>query len=379
MAEATLIITGHNQGTLPKYKCIDNQTLKTHKAIESNQYSKTTKEFVSSGYNHKKQQLKIVNPSTLLECKKNEVGEIWINGPHVTKGYWNKEDVNKEVFNAKVANSDCKKTFLRTGDLGFLDDNNAIFITGRIKDTMIINGKNIYPQDIESVIELSHEGLRQNFCACFSVSESSEKIIAVVELKRQFLRHYDHSNIIKSIKENLSKYDHHVHEILLIKTNTISKTSSGKLQRYLIKENYLNNRLNIISSSHDEYQNKEDISKQFREPKNKIEEDIISIFKTYLNISDIHPEDSLLSLGIDSLGLAELTFKIEKHFLVSFPIDEILSIESIEQLCAKIEEKQLDKLNNLDINMLQDFLIDFDLKEKILLMQKKKIQLLRTS
>ena len=355
MAEATLIISGHEQGTPPIYKKINKEKLKSNKIEEALTNNTDSKEVVGSGYNHPNQSIKIVNPNSKIECSTNEVGEIWVNGSHITQGYWNKTEVNLETFNAKLKDDESKVTYLRTGDLGFFDNNSALFITGRLKDLMIINGKNIYPQDIETIVELSHEAIRQNFCACFSINKSKEQIIAVAELKRQYLRTNDFTDIIKAM--NLSQHDQAVHEVILIKTNTISKTSSGKLQRFIIKEQYLKNQLHIMANSKTIFDLNSNLEKELRAPKNKIEEEIVNILKKQLNSQNISPEDELLSLGIDSIGLAEISFQIEKIFFVSFTMEEIFSIESIEVLCEKIEEKQLNKINDLDIKDLQEFLL----------------------
>ena len=379
MAEATLIISGHSQGVLPTYKFIDCENLKENNIVEKSSLDNSTKTMVSSGYSHPKQVLRIVNPKTLKECKKNEVGEIWVNGPHVTKGYWNNDTLTNKTFKAKIKYSDCSLNYLRSGDLGFIDNNNALFITGRIKDTIIINGKNLYPHDIETLTENSHEAIRENSCACISIHDNTtEKIVIVAEIKRQFLRDKDHTKILAYINNKLHEQGYNIHDIVLIKTNSISKTSSGKLQRHLIKKNYIENTLSVITSSKLDFENKINPTNNInlRPPKNEIERDVIEIFKECLHHDKVSPEDHLSTLGIDSITFAQLTFQIEHKFFVSLTIDEISMLESIEELCLKIEEKQLDKLSNLDINMLQDFLIDFNQSENT--SQQKQLLKLKT-
>ncbi|MEM9508975.1 MAG: acyl-CoA dehydrogenase family protein, partial [Cyanobacteria bacterium P01_E01_bin.35] len=165
-------------------------------------------------------------------------------------GYWNNKKLTEEKFQARVNNSN--KFYLRTGDLGFIADG-ELFVTGRVKDVIIIRGQNYYPQDIERVVERSHSALRANAGATFSVEiEGKEQLVIVQEVARSFVRKLFGRQRAESKEQELTEeiesaiksavsqeFGLNIYDIQLIKTGSISKTSSGKIQRYLCKENYL--------------------------------------------------------------------------------------------------------------------------------------------
>jgi acyl-CoA synthetase (AMP-forming)/AMP-acid ligase II len=107
----------------------------------------------------------IVDPSSLTECAR--VGEVWVSGEGVAQGYWNRSELTEQTFKAHLSDTG-DGPFLRTGDLGFIKDG-ELFITGRLKDLIIIGGRNHYPQDIELIVEQCHPALRSGCTAAFSV------------------------------------------------------------------------------------------------------------------------------------------------------------------------------------------------------------------
>ncbi len=149
MAESTLLITGGSKQAEPVVKSFDKQSLETDRAIESNSEDATA--LVGCGSNIPGQSLAVVNPNTLRQCGDGEIGEIWAKSESVAQGYWQQADLTEIVFDGRIV--DTKKAgFLRTGDLGFLQDG-ELFVTGRIKDLIIIRGRNHYPQDIELTVD----------------------------------------------------------------------------------------------------------------------------------------------------------------------------------------------------------------------------------
>jgi alkylation response protein AidB-like acyl-CoA dehydrogenase/acyl carrier protein len=186
----------------------------------------------------------IVNPESLYPCQAEEVGEIWVSGSSVARGYWNQPQQTQEAFCAYLATGE--GPFLRTGDLGFLQDC-ELFVTGRIKEIIIIRGHNYYPQDIEQTAEQSHPALRQGSCTAFSIDGEEEQLAVAVEIKREYLRNLDSEAIIEAIRSAISKeYGLQTYAILLLKQGGLPKTSSGKIQRHACKRGYLDNRLEAI-------------------------------------------------------------------------------------------------------------------------------------
>src|SRR5262249_36414763 len=125
--------------------------------------------------------VKIADPETCVECPAGHVGEIWCGGKSIGMGYWKRPKETEETFRAKLATGD--GTWLRSGDLGFVLDG-RLFVTGRLKDLIIIAGANHYPQDIEWTVETSHPHIRPNSSAAFSVMvDGAERLVVVAEVK----------------------------------------------------------------------------------------------------------------------------------------------------------------------------------------------------
>ena len=131
----------------------------------------------------------IVDPRSRRRCADGQVGEVWVHGGSVTRGYWGRLEESDETFRARLADedgTDQPRASLRTGDLGFVDDQ-QLFLTGRLKDVIIIRGGNIYPQDIEATVQHAHSALRPDCGAAFSCeADGEERLVVVHELHKDF-------------------------------------------------------------------------------------------------------------------------------------------------------------------------------------------------
>jgi acyl-CoA synthetase (AMP-forming)/AMP-acid ligase II len=249
LAEATLAVAGCLKAAPPVTFTVQRAALEHNRVVAGCQGGEGTQTLVGCGQSLGDQKIVIVHPETLTKCLPDEVGEIWISGKSVAQGYWNRPEETNQTFRAYVRDTG-EGPFLRTGDLGFLKDG-ELFITGRMKDLIIIDGFNHYPQDIELTVERSHPLLRSGGCAAFSVDVSGEErlvIVAEVEL-RQLKRDpaVDAETIVQSIKRDVAKYHElGVYAVLLLKPGTIPKTSSGKIQRYTCQANFLTGSLDVI-------------------------------------------------------------------------------------------------------------------------------------
>lgn len=171
--------------------------------------------------------VKIVDPATNRACKPGRVGEIHISGPSVSRGYWQKPEVNAEVF---------KDGVLRTGDLGALVDG-ELYITGRIKDTIIIAGKNHYPQDIEATVEQASDQVRPGCVVAYGTDLSDPKLGIVAEVRKPPADGADLATVAQSIARSVGvEHTVPVARVTLIAAGQLPKTSSGKLQRSLTRE-----------------------------------------------------------------------------------------------------------------------------------------------
>ena len=245
MAETTLFISGGLKTVSPVVKQVAKD------ALEQNQIAASTKNdiaknLVGCGETRSDMKVKIVDPQTLIQCPGDRVGEIWVSGKSVAQGYWNQTLATEETFKAYTADTH-EGPFLRTGDLGFIQDN-ELFITGRIKDVIIIRGQNYYPQDIEQTIERSHQALRPGCSAAFTVEiKGTERLVVVQEVERSYLRKLNMKEIVGNFREAVTaEHGLQVYATVLAKPGSIPKTSSGKIQRHACRTKFLNGSLNVV-------------------------------------------------------------------------------------------------------------------------------------
>jgi acyl-CoA synthetase (AMP-forming)/AMP-acid ligase II len=250
MAEAVLFMTGDPGPAGPIYYDVDADAFGWGRIVPARDGESKVTTVACGRTDWLDQEIKIVNPDSCLICAPDEVGEIWISGSHVTAGYWKNPAETEAVFHGYLADSN-EGPFLRSGDLGFMHQG-RLYIGGRIKDLIIIDGTNHYPQDIEFTVENAHPLVRPGCTAAFSIDRNGqERLVIVAELRPHDpageplspdqLRH--------EIRQAVAA-EHGIrsHDIQFIKPRTIPKTSSGKIQRRACRADYLSGRLDRIDS-----------------------------------------------------------------------------------------------------------------------------------
>ncbi|MDJ0687119.1 MAG: alpha/beta fold hydrolase [Xenococcaceae cyanobacterium MO_188.B32] len=247
MAESTLIITGGSKQAKPVIDRFDSKALTENKAVPSTN-SATATTLVGSGQNIPGQKIVIANPDNLTKCNDGEIGEIWATSNSVARGYWQRKEQTAEIFNAHLADTG-DGPFLRTGDLGFLH-NGELFVTGRLKDLIIIRGRNYYPQDIELTVDNSHPAVRIGCGAAFAVEiDGKEQLVITQEVKRSYLRKLNVEEVTKAIRNKVAReHELQPYAVVLLKTGSIPKTSSGKIRRHACKIGFLKDSLNVVGS-----------------------------------------------------------------------------------------------------------------------------------
>ena len=247
MAETTLFVSGGLQSLSPVFYEVNRTQLQKNRIKRVKNQSLDSQTLVGCGQTFF-DQIIIVDPESQIRCQPNQVGEIWVADASVAKGYWNRPDLTEKTFGAKLANTK-EGPFLRTGDLGFFQEG-ELFITGRLKDMIIIRGRNHYPQDIEQTVEKSHPALRANSGAAFAVEiDGIEQLVIAQEVERSFIRKLDVDEVVAAIRKAVSEeHELLVSGVVLLKTASIPKTSSGKIQRHACKQGYLENTLNVVGS-----------------------------------------------------------------------------------------------------------------------------------
>jgi acyl-CoA synthetase (AMP-forming)/AMP-acid ligase II len=244
MAEATLLISAGRRGIGPVTRRIDRAALQRNQIVAPGQaqgQEQDAQTLVGCGRQLAGERLAIVDPETRMPLGPGVVGEIWVAGPHVAQGYWRNPEGTGSVFRVRTASGGAR-CWLRTGDLGFLDEDRELYITGRIKDLIIIRGINHYPQDIEETVQDCHAALRRHCGAAFSVPghNDEEQLVVVQEVERTFRREIAIEEIVASTREAITR-EHEVaaRDIVLIRTGSLPKTTSGKIQRTLTRQMFL--------------------------------------------------------------------------------------------------------------------------------------------
>ncbi len=247
MAEATLFITGGLQHEEPIIKYVDGAALEKNQVLEIAEETSGSKAIVGCGRQWLDMEVLIVNPETLTPCKPHEVGEIWVLGSGIGKGYWEQKQETKDTFQGLLKGTKSPE-YLRTGDLGFLQ-NGELYITGRLKEVMIFWGRYRYPQHVEETVQKSHPALRKNAGAAFAIDkDGAEKLVIVQEVERSYLRSLNLEEIVTAICQSVGEvHEVEVYAIALLKTGSIPKTSSGKIQRRGCSKKFLEGDLNIVA------------------------------------------------------------------------------------------------------------------------------------
>jgi acyl transferase domain-containing protein/acyl-CoA synthetase (AMP-forming)/AMP-acid ligase II/pimeloyl-ACP methyl ester carboxylesterase/acyl carrier protein len=339
MAESTLIITGGNKQKEPIIRIFDSKNLEQNLAISvnvrSNRFSdypqekestNNTTNLVSSGNNLPQQKIAIVSPETLTKCDDGIIGEVWTQSDSVAKGYWGRKELTEYSFQAKLKGE--TGYFLRTGDLGFILAG-ELYITGRLKDLIIIRGRNHYPQDIELTVDTCHPAIRQGSGAAVAVEiDGEERLVIVQEIQRSYLRNLDVTEVTAAIRRAVIQH----HElpptaIILLKTGSIPKTSSGKIQRHACKAGFLDGSLNFVGEWHEGIQ---------QNSNTKIENKDRSTFsktRTNINRQVANIRDWLLTQLSERLGLPPAEIDIDEPF-ANYGLDSLQAV----RLSADLED-----------------------------------------
>jgi acyl-CoA synthetase (AMP-forming)/AMP-acid ligase II len=246
MAEATLFVTGGDYKQAPVVKYVQKAALEKNRVVFAKEAKEGVKTIVGCGRTWLDTKVAIVNRETLTQCANHQIGEIWVSGGGVGKGYWNLSEETERTFRAYLKDTG-EGPFLRTGDLGFVHDG-ELFITGRCTDLMVLWGFNHYPQYIEETVEKCHPALRMSAGAAFTVEVAGEdRLVIVNEIDRAYRQSLVVDEVVEAIRWAVFQ-DHFidVYAIALLKTGSLPKTSSGKVQRKVCQEKFLEGSLDVV-------------------------------------------------------------------------------------------------------------------------------------
>jgi len=341
MAENTLIASGGLKSALPVLQTFHRDALEHNRVIQAKVESPDGQTLVGCGHVLRDQQIAIANPETLTRCASNQVGEIWISGASVAQGYWQQPVGTEYTFQAYLADTG-EGPFLRTGDLGFLQDG-ELFVTGRLKDLIIIRGRNHYPQDIELTVEQSHPALRPSAGAAFSIEvNDEERLVVAQEVERTYLRKLNLDEVVGAIRQAVWKqHELQVYAVLLLKTADIPKTSSGKIQRRACRQGFLEESLPVIDCSildvdlHQPFLAREkSVSLEQRRLELDLRDSIAKLLQ--IPVAQLNLQQPINTLGLDSLKAIEIKNDLEANFGVVLPMETFLEDVTIAQLATRI-------------------------------------------
>lgn len=247
MAEATLLVSGNRGRRAPAIKAVDQAALQNHLIVPADPDADSAPaRLVGCGEAILDGEILIVDPETRQMVAAEQVGEIWYRSESVAQGYWGREEASKEVFEATLADGHPGR-YLRTGDMGFLADG-QLFVTGRLKEMLVIRGRNLYPQDLEATAHEVAPGL--GGAAAFAVEiDGSEELVFVQELDRQRKgREGEFDLLLSQLRMTLIEtYDVRPAAVVLVRPFSLPRTTSGKMQRILCRDLYLRDQLKVIA------------------------------------------------------------------------------------------------------------------------------------
>ncbi|MER7732196.1 fatty acyl-AMP ligase [Streptomyces erythrochromogenes] len=242
LAESTLLVSGSPLGRPWVSRAFDGDELERGTAVGVPDDSPAARVLVSCGTS-RTLDVAVVDPRTRTRCRPGQVGEIWVAGESVAVGYWQRPGLTREAFEAAQADGGDRGPYLRTGDLGFRTED-GLFVCGRIKDLVIVGGRNHYPHDIERTAESAHPAIRPGCVAAFGVdADGAEQVVVAAELRRgagDGTEPRARQDVVNAVLRAVAQ-EHRltVREVVLLPAGTLPKTSSGKLQRREARKEYL--------------------------------------------------------------------------------------------------------------------------------------------
>ena len=336
LAEATLFVSGGLPTEKPAVAQVDCSVL-DQRQVKSASNDTKAKTLVGCGQSWLNQQIVIVDPETCRLCTQNQVGEIWVSGPNVALGYWNRPEETQQAFHAKINGRD-EQDYLRTGDLGFFE-NGQLFVTGRIKDLIIIHGRNYYPQDIEATVESSNAVFHPNACAAFSIdADGEEKLIVVCEVKLGAIAEFNSKEIFTVIRQAIAEeHDAELFGAVFIMPSTIPRTSSGKIRRSACRDAFLSgSTLKVVGEYILDRISTLDVAEKSQSPYSspEIKAWLIGKVAEYARVtpSEIDPRDPFTRYGLDSQKAVALTGELQDFLKKSLPVTLVYDFPSIESL-----------------------------------------------
>jgi acetylornithine/succinyldiaminopimelate/putrescine aminotransferase/acyl-CoA synthetase (AMP-forming)/AMP-acid ligase II/predicted amino acid dehydrogenase len=335
LAEATLFVTGRSSAEAPRRLTVDAGALAEGRVVVS---ATGTRTLVSCGHAWLGQEVAIASPEGGARLPEGVVGEIRVRGPSVARGYFGNEEESARVFGAHL---DGEGAWLRTGDLGFLLDG-ELYVTGRLKDVIIVAGRNHYPQDLEWTLERADARVRRGCAACFALEvDGGERLAAAVEVDER-RGPIDAEALAATLRAAIAeRHGLRLHALALVRAGGVPKTSSGKIQRSACREAFLRGTLDEVARSATP-----------RPPEGAREEAQLGRIEDLLRrtlrrvLADpgvtVAPDEPLAHLGLGSLDVAELKSALEEALGRTVPLAWLAEASTLRDLARTLAREHVE-------------------------------------
>lgn len=331
MAEATVFITGGRADAKPIVLTVDKKELGEHRLVPVADSDPLATQLVFCGAAHAPHDVKVVDPDSGAALPDGQVGEVWFAGPSVSPGYWQLPELSASCFGQRIAGDSSAWRYLRTGDLGVMRDG-ELCITGRIKDLVILHGRNYYPQDLELSAAAAHRAVRAGHVAAFAMAApgAAERLVVVAELEREHFRSADPAEVAAAVRARIA-LDHEVtaDEVVLLRPYKIPMTSSGKIQRRQTRQMLEDGELDVIGAVP---------AGSFVAPATPTEQALAAIWCQVLKRARIGTADNFFDIGGNSLAAMDISARVSKHFApVELDVSQMLDFPNIGQMASWID------------------------------------------
>ncbi len=328
LAEATLFVAGGTRGHGIPAMRMDEQALAANRA-EPGQGGA----IMSCGTSQPEHAVLIVDPNTLAELPDNSVGELWATGPSIAHGYWRNPEATAKTFVQHAG-----RTWLRTGDLGFMRFG-EVYITGRLKDLLIVRGHNLYPQDIEQTIEREVEVVRKGRVAAFAVNDQGVEGIGIAaEISRSVQKILPPEALIKAIRQAVAEaYQEAPSVVVLLNPGALPKTSSGKVQRAACG-------LRHADGSLDSYAQFPGLQAQAGDAAlaSELHSQIAAIWCEQLQVTSVAADDHFFLLGGNSISATQVVARLRETLGLELNLRMLFEAPTLEGFAANVAQLQQD-------------------------------------
>jgi amino acid adenylation domain-containing protein len=336
MAEATLFVTGADLDRAPTLLPVDPLALQLD-TIAPPPSAIQAQTLVSCGTVGTGTSIAIVDPQRRVTLPDGGIGEIWVHGPGVVAGYFEKPQATLETFGARL-DSDSQREYLRTGDLGCLIDG-ELYVTGRLKDLIILRGRNYHPHDIERVAEHAHASIRTSGCAAFAIGDpGAEQLVLVCEIEHR--TGFDEASTADTIRAAVAEQlDVGLHTVAFVRAGQVPKTTSGKVRRHACRQSFLDGALVRLESRRTTPTQPAAI-----EAGSDFAQRVLAAAADILGrlVADIPRDRSLPALGMDSLMMARLALLLEAED-ITVPLALLHEVRGLDELIAYCRAHRRDR------------------------------------